>query len=289
MKIRLAVAALSLLAVVGCNNKSEELQKQVAQLESDRSTLQQNMAEREQFVGEVVQAVNDVYKDIEAARASEKKIVEQAGGTEGSANLVNADARKELLDNINTIGVTLKENQKRISNLQLRAKKLGADIAGLNTVIENLKVTIAEREQSIAMLEARVKGLENTVAEKTQAITDREVIIDQQQKILQTAYFIAGTRDELKQKGIIADEGGFLWGLVGSTTVLASGIDQSVFTPIDITKDQTFQVEGEIDEIIPARKGTFFATARNHDNKSELTVKDPTRFWQDRYLVVVLN
>ncbi len=68
MKTQLAVAAMCLLFVIGCSNKEPELQKQISQLESERTTLQQNMAEREKFVGEVVQAVNDVYKDVEAAR-----------------------------------------------------------------------------------------------------------------------------------------------------------------------------------------------------------------------------
>lgn len=288
MKTQLAVVAMCLLLVIGCNNKEPELQKQISQLESERSTLQQNMAEREKFVGEVVQAVNDVYKDVEAARIKEAKLVERAGGPEGAANVTNTDTRKQLLDNISAIGSSLKENQKKIASLQVKAKKLGTEIAGLNKVIENLKQTIAEREQSIAMLEARVSGLESTVAEKTQLITAKEAVIDQQQKLMNTAYYIAGTRDELKKKGIITNEGGFLWGLLGSTTVLGSSVDQADFTPIDVTKDELIQVNGKIDEIIPARKQDFFAMATAND-KSELTIKNPNKFWQEKYLVIVLD
>ncbi len=288
MKIRLAVFATSLLILIGCNNKEPELQKQVAQLESERKTLQQNIAEREKFMSEVMQAVNDVYKDVEAARVREAKLVQRAGGPEGAGKVTNTDTRKELLDNIGEIGSTLKENQKKIANLQVKAKKLGTEIAGLNQVIENLKQTIAEREQSIAALEARVSGLESSVAEKTQLLTEREATISQQQKALNTAYYIVGTRSELKKKGIIGDEGGFLWGLLGSTTVLGNDIDKSHFTAIDLTKDEAIQVEGEIDELIPARKQEFFALGQN-ENKSELTIKNPSKFWQEKYLVIVLN
>lgn len=286
MKKSLAVAAISLLFVFGCNNKEPELQKQISQLEGERTTLQQNMAEREKFIGEVVQAVNDVYKDIEAARVKEAKIVERATGTEGATNVANTDTRKQLLENISAIGSTLKENQRKISNLQVRARKLGSDIAGLNSVIETLKQTIAEREQSIAMLEAKVKGLETSVAEKTLEISAKQDVIDHQEKTMNTAYYIAGTRDELEKKGIITDEGGFLWGLLGSTTVLASGINRDDFTPIDVTKEETIHVNGQIDEIVPARRPAFFAMA---DSKSDLTIKNPTKFWQDKYLVIVLD
>lgn len=273
---------------MGCNNKEEELQKQIAQLESERTTLQQNMAEREKFMGEVVQAVNDVYADVEATRVKEAKLVQKAGGPEATGKVTNTDTRKELLVNIGEIGSTLKENQKKIANLQAKAKKLGGQIAGLNKVIEGLKQTIAEREQSIAALESRVTGLESSVAEKTQLISEREATISQQQQALNTAYYIVGTRSELKEKGIINDEGGFLWGLLGSTTVLGNDIDKSAFTPIDVTKEEPIRVEGKVDEIIPARKQDFFALAQAN-NKTELTIKNPTKFWHERYLVIVVN
>lgn len=289
MKTRLAVAAISVLVVFGCNNKEPELQKQISQLESERATLQQNMAEREKFIGDVVQAVNDVYKDVEAARVKEQKLVERAGGPEGAANVTNTDTRKQILDNLSAIGSTLKENQKKIASLQARARKLGGDIAALNKVIEGLKQTIAEREQSIALLEAKVSGLESTVAQKDQVITEKEAVIDQQQKAMNTAYYVAGTRAELKKKGIITDEGGFLWGLLGSTTVLASGMNPADFTPIDWTKEQTIHLNGTIDEIIPARQEAFFALANNDDRGADLTIKEPNKFWQQKYLVIVLD
>jgi uncharacterized coiled-coil protein SlyX len=289
MKTRLAVAAMAALVVFGCNNKEPELQKQISQLEGERATLQQNMAEREKFIGEVVQAVNDVYKDVEAARLKEQKLVERAGGPEGAANVTNTDTRKQILDNLSAIGSTLKENQKKIANLQARARKLGGDIAALNNVIEGLKQTIAEREQSIALLEAKVSGLESTVAQKDQVITEKEAVIDQQQKAMNTAYYIAGTRDELKKKGIINKEGGFLWGLLGSTTVLGNDINPADFTPIDWTKEQTIHLNGTIDEIIPARQESFFALANNDERGADLTIKEPKKFWQQKYLVIVLD
>ena len=289
MKTQLTIAAMCLLLVIGCNNKEPELQKQITELEGERATLQQNMAEPQKIVGEVVQAVNDVYKDVEAARVKESKLVERANGTEGSSTVANLDTRKQLLDNISSIGMTLKENQKKIANLQVRAKKLGTQIAGLNTVIENLKLTITEREVSIAALEARVSGLETDVAAKTQVINEKEAAIVQHVNTLNTAYYIIGTRDELEKKGIINDEGGFLWGLLGSTTVMTGNIDPSVFTPVDVRKDRTIEVVGKIDAILPARSQGLFTMVNNDNAKSTLTINDANKFWLEKYLVIVVD
>jgi predicted nucleic acid-binding Zn-ribbon protein len=276
------------LLLTGCGTKEEELQKQIAQLQSEKTALKQSMEERERFIGEVVQAVNDVYADVEAARVKEAKLVQRVGGPEGTGTVTNTDTRKELLTNISEIGATLKENQTKIANLQAKAKTLGGQIAGLNKVIEGLKQTIAEREASIAALEARVSGLESSVAEKTKMISERDLTISEQQKALNTAYYIVGTRSELKDKGIINDEGGFLWGLLGSTTVLGNEIDRSLFTAIDITKEEMIPIDGEVDLLIPKRKEEFFELKRE-GNASALAIKNPTKFWQEKYLVIVLN
>lgn len=288
MNMRLVVIMAGALLLTGCGSKEEELQKQIAQLQSEKTALKQSMDERERFIGEVVQAVNDVYADVEAARVKEAKLVQRVGGPEGTGTVTNTDTRKELLTNISEIGATLKENQTKIANLQAKAKTLGGQIAGLNKVIEGLKQTIAEREASIAALEARVSGLESSVAEKTKMISERDLTISEQQKALNTAYYIVGTRSELKEKGIINDEGGFLWGLLGSTTVLGNEIDQSLFSAIDITNEEMIQIDGEVDQLIPKRKEEFFELKRE-GNTTALAIKNPTKFWQEKYLVIVLN
>jgi chromosome segregation ATPase len=288
MNMRLVVIMAGALLLTGCGTKEEELQKQIAQLQSEKTALKQSMDERERFIGEVVQAVNDVYADVEAARVKEAKLVQRVGGPEGTGTVTNTDTRKELLTNISEIGATLKENQTKIANLQAKAKTLGGQIAGLNKVIEGLKQTIAEREASIAALEARVSGLESSVAEKTKMISERDLTISEQQKALNTAYYIVGTRSELKEKGIINDEGGFLWGLLGSTTVLGNEIDQSLFSAIDITNEEMIQIDGEVDQLIPKRKEEFFELKRE-GNTTALAIKNPTKFWQEKYLVIVLN
>ena len=111
-------------------------------------------------------------------------------------------------------------------------------------------------------------------------------MIDAQQKKLNTVYYVVGTKDDLRKKGIITDEGGFLWGLLGSTTIMNSGADQSYFTPLDRSKDQTINVDGKIDEILPRRAPELFST---DDTGSKLTITSPDKFWQANYLVIITD
>ena len=291
MNARMAVVALCLALLAGCSNKEKEeaLQQQLAQSEKDRESMKQLITERDSYVEDIVRSVNEVYADLEQARISEGRLLNRAGTSEKTAAHATLDTRQKLLQDISEIGTVLKENRKRISDLESRAKASSRKIAGLDALIENMKKTLAEREQSIAELETKVQGLEATVTEKIQTIAEKEAVIDDQQKKMNTAYYVVGTRDELEEKGIISDEGGFLWGLLGSTSVLASGISEAEFTPIDETKDQTIHVPGKVEEILPRRQNDFFAMAQPDENNTELTIVNPPKFWQDRYLVIVVD
>jgi len=287
MKTTLAFLILGFVFLTGCDkSKEEELQKQLAQAQSDQSSLQQNIADRDKYFEEVMRAVNDTYADIERARVSEAQVSQRAG-EEGTMQFTNAETRQKLLQNLTEIDSSLKANKKRIVELQKGERRFRSEIAGLDTLIRSLKASLEEREQAIAQMQARVQGLETTVAEKTQAIAVKDSLIDVQQRTINKAFYVVGTRDELKRKGIITDEGGFLWGLLGSTTVMAPGADRSAFIPIDQTKDQTIHVDGKIDEILPRRTDDSFATAQQAEKGAELTIVAPNKFWQDRYLVIV--
>lgn len=290
MRTRIALVVIFAAIIAGCNNREQELQQQLSKAQSDQAALKQSITDRDKAFEEVMKAINDVYADLEKARSKEAKLVERAGGGEVPPEITNAATRQTLLNNINEIGTTLKENRKKINGLQARVKTFKGEVASLNTLIGNLKQSLQEREQSIAQLEAKVKGLETTVAENTKAISERDNTIEEQKKTMNKAFYVVGTRKELKEKGIITDEGGFLWGLLGSTTIMASGVDKSLFTPIDRTKDQTIQVTGEIDEILPHRNQDFFATAHPEGaDQTSLKIVQPDKFWQDNYLVVVLD
>ena len=287
----LVAGMLAGLLLAGCSDKEKEqaLEQQLAQSNTDRASMQQLLAERDSYLNEVISEVNDIYADLEKSRTKEGRLAQRTGGVEGQAANVTLDTRRQLLQNIGEIDSTLKSNRKRISDLQTRVKAFAGDIANLNILVENLRASILEREQSIAQLEARVQGLETTVMQKTALIQEKETMLEQQKQKMNTVYYVAGTKAELKEKGIITDEGGFLWGLLGSTTMMSSGVDQSVFTPIDKTRDQTLHVQGMIDEILPRRSEGYFAASSVSDSSSDLKILRPDKFWQDNYLVVVLD
>jgi outer membrane murein-binding lipoprotein Lpp len=287
MRGSIGAAVLLSILVVGCNNQEDQLKQQLSQAQSNDSTLQASLSERDKFMQQVVAAVNDAYANIEKARAKEKGVAHLAETPEGARKATTVVTKEDMLQDLAQISAALQGNQKRISELQRKNRTFGRQLASLDTLINNLKTSLQEREEAIAQLQGRIQGLEANVADNMRTIAGKDSVIDVQRRTINTAYYVVGTKDELRKKGIITDTGGFLWGLLGSTTVLTDSLNESAFEPIDRTTNGSISVNGTIDQIIPSRSEDTFATASDKTN-SKLTILSPRKFWKQRYLVIVV-
>jgi len=275
----------------GCadNEKERQLQSDLETSRSDRAALRMALDDREQFVEEILKSVNEIYADLETARLKEGKLIPRADDVGETPWVSSPDTRARVLENIGEIGNGLKENRKKIGDLQKRVRAYGGEVANLNALLDKLKASLQEREEAIAQLKLDVQGLEQTIAEQTMLVGERERTIDEQKKQLNTVFYVAGTREELEEKGIITEEGGFLWGLLGSTTTLAGGADLTAFTPADKQAMPTIHVQGKVDDILPRRKADCYAISETPEGASEIRILEPEKFWQGRPLVVVLD
>jgi hypothetical protein len=161
-------------------------------------------------------------------------------------------------------------------------------------MVEDLKTTLEEREKTLADLQARVTSLESEVGVKTRVIAAREATIEDQSnqlseriRQLNTVYYVAGKKDDLKKEGIIADEGGVLWGLLGTTMVLAADFNAELFQKMDKTKDFQIDVPGKIAEIIPKRDAVSFSMEETKGGRTILKIVKPDQFWKVNRLVIV--
>jgi outer membrane murein-binding lipoprotein Lpp len=276
-------------ALAGCadTEKERQLQSDLEKTNSKRAGLQLALEDREKFVDDILKSVNEIYADLETARSKEGKLIPHA---ESETPWVNSpDSRARVLQNIGEIGAALSENRKKIGDLQKRIRAYGGEVEHLNALLDKLKASLQEREESIAQLKGDIQGLEQTVAEQTRLVGERERTIDEQRKQLKTVFYVAGTREELEKMGIITEEGGFLWGLLGSTTTLAGSMDLKAFTPVDRDEMQTIHVQGKVEDILPRRKPETYATAEAGPGGTEIRILEPEQFWQGRPLVVVLD
>jgi peptidoglycan hydrolase CwlO-like protein len=280
------IASVALLLVfTGCNQ---------SKLENENLALRKQLEAKDQYIEEVTTAIDEIHNQLESTWAMENKVLQQSQAKEGAKAPSHLQVKQQILSRISDIDSILAANRKKLSSLENRLKAAATQYAGLQKLVDNLKTTLEEREKTLAELQARVTSLESEVSEKNRVIATREATIEDQSnqlneriRQLNTVYYVAGKKDDLKKQGIIADEGGVFWGLLGSTTVLAGDFNADLFQKMDKTKDFQIDVPGAIAEIIPKRDAGSFTTEQTSGGHTLLKIVHADQFWKVNRLVVV--
>jgi peptidoglycan hydrolase CwlO-like protein len=285
MRTSFVIAVGLLVILAGCGQ---------SELENKNKELQKQLEAKDQYIEEVTSAINEIHNQLESTWAMENKVMQQSPSREGARSASNMQVKQQILSRISDIDSILAANRKKLTNLQIRLKNAAVQYAGLQNIVDGLKATLEEREKTLADLQARVKSLESEVSEKTKVIAAREATIEDQSnqisertRQMNTVYYVVGKKDDLKVKGIVMDEGGIFWGLLGSTTVLASNFNSELFQKMDKTKDFQIEVAGKVVEIIPKRDAGSYSMDESTAGRTVLKIVKPDQFWKVNRVVVV--
>ncbi len=258
-------------------------------IEYHNQDLEQQLVVRDSLINEWVGLFDQVQSDLNAIKEKEHLLSVSSEDLE-----LTASEREAILSDIQMLSSLLEENKRKIAALNSRLKKSGAHISTLekkieelnflveerNRSIDSLTVTILERDEQLAVLNTRVSDMETTMGQQT-------AIIETQEGELNKAFVTFGSAKELKEKGIVVKEGGFLG--LGRTKILNTDFPQEAFTPIDITTTMTIPVNAKDVELITEHpQGSYnLVTDENEDLIAYIEIKNPEEFWKiSRYAIV---
>jgi hypothetical protein len=282
MRVKPILAAL-LVAANACGT-SAETERKLADLEqasAQRDSLLQEVAVSARLLSDVSSALSKVQvRGRQIRTSSETPLLAQRDSMMQKLRYVVA--RVTETEN------RLNESQQRIKNLTSMSDSLRASLdstaTNLGAIIESQRATVASLTEQVTRLETENVALRDTVAN----VTERE----------NTVYYIIGTKEELKQKGVIVEEGGsrvlFVLWRTGSTLAPAREIDPSLFTPINkrnVTEIRLPDAAGEY-RIASRQDLEYLATPRNDQGKitgtSSLQISAPEQFWRNsKFLIIV--
>lgn len=180
----------------------------------------------------------------------------------------------------------LKESEQKVKNLTGVSDSLRNELAA---TMQNLQGVIDGQKETIASLTLQVE----TLTAENGALKDT---IDNMSTVLNTVYYVIGTEDELKAKGIVQEVGGarFLFVLwkSGKTLVPARNLDPNVFTVADRRHFEALPLPAADKEyrIVSRQDVGGLDTPPGEDGKLTGAVKitDSRRFWAaSKYLIIV--
>ena len=262
-------------------------------LQAENDSLQAVLNERNAELDEMMGTFNDISEGFRQINAAENRVDLQRGAlTEGSLS-----AKEQIASDIEFIRKQMEENKQQIAKLQEQLKRSRTNSTQLKRAVESLTQELVEKTKRIEELQAELASKNIRIQELDAAVTtlttEKETLtaeneakaqtVAAQDKALNAAWFVFGTKKELKDQRILTNTGLFKKGDV----MQDAEMNKDYFTQIDIRTTKEIKLYSKDADLLTTHPAGSYALEK--DNKGQLTLKitDPTRFWSvSKYLVI---
>ena len=285
---KLLVGCFCLLALASCNVKNSDEYKA---LQAEADSLRQLNTQGNTELAEMNSLINDVEENFRQIREAEKYLTIESKSKGEMSN----DTKTRVRDNFEMINEILKKNKADIDKLNQRLKGNSGQMSGLKSTIERLNAELTERattisdlqsslatrDAQIASLQTDVKSLTENVDNLSSQTAEQASKIKEQDKELNTAYYMFGTSKELKEAKVVT--GGFL----ASNKILNEGIEKSKFIKVDIRDTKSIPVYDKKAKLLSDHPKDSYTLDKDASGKVVIKVTDYKRFWSlTKFLVV---
>lgn len=286
--ITIFIMALTLGAVItSCENRNapETVSKATA------DSLGGVITEQEKELGDMMATLNEIQEGF-------RKINEAQGRISIERQQGEQNKRKAILEDMRVLQQTMQLNQQLISNLRRQLKEsisvntelkatleqtittMTAQMDELRAQVDDLSKQLAAKDIVIAEQETQIGELKTNVNELTAENDSRAQTISAQDKDLHTAYYVFGTKKELKSEKILKD----------GDVLQQSNFNRDYFTKIDIRVDKVIKLYSKSAELKTTHPSGSYTLERDSNGLYTLRITDATKFWSiSKYLVIVVK
>lgn len=273
-------------------NKKKEV------LAQDVEMLEKRALQKELIFKEMVGMIDDVETQIDEIVKRENLIVDQRKerfSNDQKSKLITelqmidqliidgADAIQSLNDKVRSSELRLGVFQKKINGLQ-------ADLKNRAQQIVDLKTELVAKDEALAFLMDQTDSLNVQINAYVETIGQKEFEIDQLQATnteLYKGYMAIGTFDELKAKGVVDKEGGFL-GFLGRKMALQEDAELGQFMTVDKRNVNRLRIEASKLSLVSEHPSDSYQILPGDSEAIKvLEITNPETFWQiSQYLVI---
>ena len=281
---KMMIAAACLLALAACKQRDNNAMELA--LEQQRDSLTRIIEQKDNEIDDMVATMNDIQEGFRAINEAEQRVTIASNG-EGVSEA------ESIRENMQFIQNQMQQNRELISKLrnQLRQSSVRAD--QLRRTLENLTQQLEEKDNQLRQLQAELEAKDVQIGELNQQVStlsgnvshlqeensQKSQTIRSQDKQLNTAWFVYGTKKELKNQHIIEDG-----------KVLRSNFNRDYFTKIDIRIDKEIRLYSRSAKILTAHPQSSYTLLQDANKQYILRITNPQLFWStSKYLVVLVK
>ncbi len=287
---KLAVLIVCAAVMASCDSFSGGSKDQ---LKAENDSLLMELTQRNAELDEMMGTFNDISEGFRQINAAESRVDLQRGAVaEGSLN-----AKQQIASDIEFIRKQMEENKEQIAKLQAMLKNSKTNSSQLKKAVESLTQELNAKTQRIEELQAELASKNIRIQELDAAVTDLNAVkseltaeneakaktVAEQDKALNTAWFVFGTKKELKDQKILSGSGLFKKG-----SVLKDGdINKDYSTQIDIRTTKEIKLYSKDADVLTTHPTGSYALDKDDKGLLTLRITNPKEFWSvSKYLVI---
>lgn len=282
-KTLLFCICLTLLTFVGCKNDTKA---PVASNIQQNDSLQKIIAEKDNEINDMMETLNQIQDGFREINEAENRVNIVKDG-EGS------NRRQQLMENIRFIANTMKENRTLIAKLRQQLRESSYRGEQFKKTIDNLVQELESKDQQlrqlraeldakdihISELDATISNLNTNVSNLQSESSAKSQTIKSQDAQLNTAWFVFGTKNELKEQGILV-----------KGKLLQGNFNKSYFTKIDIRVDKEIKLYSKSVKLMTVHPSGSYSLDKDSNRQYILRISNPQIFWStSKYLVILVK
>ena len=278
-------AALAILAVVfgimsaSSANKAKALEEKNAQLTAEYNTAAETISE--------IQSSLD---------ALDRDLLGQISPTSEVPGTTPEDRRARLISNIANMRSQIEADKARIAELERQVASSGGQLRNLQSLITQLRNSVADKETILDELQSRLNIANETIEterrnssqeiqNRERTIAERQAALEEQNVAANSMCYVAASRAQLIEKGVIDRRGGILG--IGRVSTVSSDYDTAIFTPFNLIETQTisFPATRKGYAILSDQSADSYTVAKVGENYV-LTITNPQQFRRHKYVII---
>lgn len=281
--VKTIVLASVLVLLFSC--KDEEMENKIADLENQNTELNNGSTEKDNQIETYIQSLNEIQDNLSAIKEKQKIVTSSFNMGNGE---LNTNAKDMIINDMGLINNLLEENKQKLANLNSRLKKSNLKITELEKMIENMALQLQEKDAEIGSLQTQLANANEQLKVLFEEYNNRLEEIGTQTDKMNTAYFCFGTSKELKEKGVLTKEGGFIG--IGKSEKLSADFNKDYFTQIDITIIKSVDLKSKKAKLITNHPSDSYKLEGDKTSVDKLVITNAEKFWaSSKYLVIVVE
>lgn len=285
---KLLFLAVVAIAMVACKQEKDQENTEVrdaaqATIDSLKAVNAAQAQELEDFMT-LVDQVNEGFRLIKEAEG-------RVDITDGSMETNN---KQKIAEDMEFIRQTMKSNKELIEQLKKKLSTSSNNLSSLSKQVEALELQLTEQDNRIKELQTQlaerdvvieeqgktINTLEENVSNLTTQNEQKAAEVAAQDKELNTAWYVFGTKRELKEQKIL-DSGDVLKN---------NDFNKGYFTKIDIRNEKDIRLYSKSATLLTSHPAGTYQLTKNGNGEYELHITDPASFWSvSKYLVVLVK